>query len=88
MTTAMDDAIGAVATTIQGLQDRRVERTLIVFSADNGGPITQAANNWPLRGAKHSNFDGGVRVNAFVSGGYLPPAVRGTRSHSLVPHAK
>ena len=42
------------------------------------------ANNWPLRGGKHSNWDGGIRVNAFLSGGYVPVAKRGTRSSSLV----
>ena len=36
------------------------------------------ANNFPLRGGKYSNFEGGIRVNAFVSGGYLPQSVKGT----------
>ena len=28
--------------------------------------------------------EGGVRVNAFVGGGFLPPAVRGTKYEGLV----
>jgi arylsulfatase A-like enzyme len=36
------------------------------------------ANNYPLRGGKYSNFEGGIRVNAFASGGYLPKKARGT----------
>jgi arylsulfatase I/J len=31
-----------------------------------------------------SNWDGGIRGNAFVSGGFLPPAVRGTKFEGLV----
>ncbi len=50
----------------------------------DGGPITQAANNYPLRGGKHSHFDGGVRVATFVSGGWLPAAQRGKRVDALV----
>jgi len=37
------------------------------------------ANNYPLRGGKYSMWEGGIRVNAFVSGGFLPAAVRGTK---------
>ena len=30
-----------------------------------------------------SNWEGGIRVNAFVSGGFLPPSVRGTKQSGL-----
>jgi arylsulfatase I/J len=58
------------------------ENTVIAMCADNGGPLG-SANNWPLKGGKHSNWQGGVRVNAFLSGGALPSAVRGTVSNEL-----
>jgi arylsulfatase I/J len=54
---------------------------LFVVSSDNGGPIYRngaaGANNFPLRGGQKSNFEGGVRVNAFASGGLIPAARRG-----------
>jgi hypothetical protein len=55
--------------------------TLLVVSSDNGGPAfsdQHAASNFPLRGGKYTFFEGGVRVNAFVTGGLLPAAMRGT----------
>jgi len=55
--------------------------TLMIFSADNGGSIAtseNAASNYPLRGGKYQPMEGGIRVSAFVSGGYLPPSVRGS----------
>jgi hypothetical protein len=55
--------------------------TLMFFSSDNGGPLVldeSGANNHPLRGGKYSWWEGGTRAAAFVSGGYLPPAVRGS----------
>ena len=61
--------------------------TLIVFSADNGGPVYCAgcagANNWPLRGGKASNWQGGIRVNSWVSGGLVPSAMHGMKLAGL-----
>ncbi len=42
------------------------------------------ANNYPLRGGKTGNFEGGVRANAFVSGGLVPAARRGTKEDGLI----
>ncbi len=36
--------------------------TLVVFTSDNGGPTGQGADNTPLRGAKGSTLEGGMRV--------------------------
>ena len=63
--------------------------TLVIFTSDNGGPIYSSfddrfqghggANNFPLRGGKCSVSEGGVRVPAFLSGGFLPVHRRGLR---------
>jgi arylsulfatase I/J len=64
------------------LKDRGMhENAVIAMSADNGGPLG-SANKYPLKGGTHSNWQGGIRVNSFISGGALPPAVRGTVSTS------
>jgi arylsulfatase B len=92
MVNLMDSYVGEVirALKAQGMWDT----TLLVISSDNGGPIylssdpdtilTGAANNWPLRGGKISNWEGGIRVNALVGGGALPAARRNQTETGLI----
>jgi len=78
MTYYMDEAVGAV---VSGLKARGMwDDTLLVFASDNGGPIYEpgASNNYPLKGGKFNDFEGGVRTNAFISGGQIPVEKRGT----------
>lgn len=61
-----------------------------LFSPPPGGPLakdcsdpsnllnTGGASNFPLRGGKIGIMEGGIRLNAFASGGLIPPAQRGT----------
>ena len=35
-------------------------------------------------GGKYAMFEGGIRVNAFVSGGFLPASVRGTKLSEMI----
>lgn len=75
MLTELDDGVQAV---IQALQARSFwENTLLVFVADNGGPLDHSTNA-PLRGGKHTFWEGGVRVEAFLAGGILPNSLRNT----------
>ena len=75
-----DDYVGRLADRLdaRGMWDN----TLFVFSADNGGVDT--GNNYPLRGEKHTSWEGGMRVTAFLAGGLLPENVRGTHSDAFV----
>merc|ERR1719305_2021192 len=82
----VDEMIGNVVQKLKA--DGLWENTLIVAHADNGGPIysdgAAGANNYPLKGGKLSNWEGGIRGNAFVSGGFVPAALRGSRYDGLV----
>lgn len=42
------------------------EKTLVVFTSDNGGATRWGASNAPLKGAKGSTFEGGQRVCCVV----------------------
>lgn len=77
----LDDAVGKL--TDQFKAKGMWENTLMWFFADNGGPIYSAGNNYPMRGGKYSEFEGGIRVAAFVSGGLIPAAKRGLRSEGI-----
>ncbi len=59
------------------------EQTLVILTADNGGNTDTGGSNAPLRGAKATMYEGGMRAAAFVSGAGLAPAVRGSVSHEL-----
>ena len=83
----MDDNIGVIVDALKakGMWDD----LLLIFLSDNGGPMYYlgGANNWPLKGGKMSDWEGGVRVNAFVSGGFIPENVRNTTVDSYVHSA-
>ena len=56
-----------------------LDNTLVVFASDNGACPTSGGNNYPFRGVKHTQFEGGVRTPAFVhskSTSIIPTKVR------------
>ena len=84
MVSLLDDNVGRVVAMLKAAG--RWDNTLLVASSDNGGPLGDGfgGNNWPLKGGKASNWEGGVRVNAFVAGGAVPAARRGTTESGLI----
>ena len=84
MTKYMDDTVGDI---VSVLKDRGIwDSLLFVVSSDNGGPVhpDSGGNNFPLKGGKGSDWQGGVRVNAFVSGGFLPDKMRGQKTEGYI----
>ncbi len=74
----LDDVVG-------GIVDALVTRgwwneTFMLFSSDNGAPLDiqeSGGSNFPLRGGKYSSWEGGTKVPAFISGGFVPESRRG-----------
>lgn len=60
MVSSLDKSIGNI---LKVLKDNKLdENTIVWFLSDNGGSYVFGGNNKPLRGAKHEEWEGGVRV--------------------------
>lgn len=68
MVSALDESVRQLVTTLKrkGLYDN----SIIIFTTDNGaaagGLDSSAGSNFPLRGAKNTLWEGGVRGVGFV----------------------
>ena len=58
----MDYGIGTVIETLKASD--QLDRTLIIFTSDNGGQLTVGANCGPYRGGKQDMYEGGIIVPA------------------------
>ena len=82
MVSSMDLWIGKIINALKsnGIHDN----TLIWFLSDNGGISSYGGDNFPLRGGKHSQWEGGVRSISFVNWpGKIKP---GTESNQLTSY--
>jgi arylsulfatase A-like enzyme len=73
MIAALDDAVGQI---MQSLRDAGLEEnTMVWFLSDNGGATyTRATDNFPLKGGKFTNFEGGLNVPFMLQWkGHIPP---------------
>lgn len=71
MVHAVDEQIGKISDAVDkaGL----TEKTLFIFSSDNGGPTGLGATNGKLRAGKGTLYEGGTRVAAFAKwSGQIP----------------
>ena len=72
---SLDAGIGRV---LQAIDDEGLrERTLVVFFSDNGGASREGGSNAPLRAAKGTVYEGGIRTDALVRWpGVVPAGVK------------
>jgi arylsulfatase A-like enzyme len=79
MVESMDESVGRILKKLEAL--KLSERTLVIFTSDNGGlsvgegPNTPATINAPLREGKGHLYEGGVRVAFLVKGPGIKPGL-------------
>jgi arylsulfatase A len=56
----VDWSVGQVLDTLRDLG--LSEKTLVIFTSDNGGPVNFGADNGPLKGTKGTTWEGGIRT--------------------------
>ena len=71
MITAVDWSVGQIVDAVK--RRGMFENSLFIWTSDNGGPeyFGGGGNNFPYRGAKVSNYEGGVRGLCFSSELYV-----------------
>lgn len=81
--------VSVVDETVKNVTDTLKEKglwnnTLVVWTTDNGSPVQVAGSNHPLKGGKTTNWEGGIRVPTFLSGGYVSESMSGKTLSGLV----
>ena len=65
MVESVDDSVGMVMATLDRLD--LTDKTLVIFTSDNGGVSSRATSNYPLMGGKSFPYEAGMRVPLIVS---------------------
>lgn len=78
MVSALDDSIGDIFSALH--KANILNESIIIFTTDNGGATGGTAgwsiddsigSNWPLRGAKYTLWEGGIRGVSFIWSSFL-----------------
>lgn len=79
----MDDGVGKLVDALQ--RNGQLERTLIVFTSDNGGELNAGGTAGNLRGGKQDMYEGGIRVPMIAAwpGRITPGTERGDIAISM-----
>ena len=64
----MDAGVGVIVNALK--EQDMFKNSLILFTTDNGGAV-EKFSNLPLKGAKESLYQGGIRGVAWASGGLI-----------------
>ena len=75
MLKVLDQAVANVTAALRA--QGQWDRALVLMLSDNGG--IGPGSNYPLRGQKNTPWQGGTRVAAYATGGFIPPELRGAR---------
>tara|TARA_B100000795_G_C22800357_1_gene441561 strand:- start:2085 stop:3749 length:1665 start_codon:yes stop_codon:yes gene_type:complete len=82
MVSVVDETIKNVTDALK--ENQMWNNTLFIWTTDNGSPVQVGGSNHPLRGGKSTNWQGGVRVPTFITGGYLPKLMHGKTLTGLI----
>ncbi len=77
MLESIDHGVGMIMAKLKELQ--LTEKTIVIFSSDNGGE-TNVTSNAPLRGGKSQLYEGGIRVPLIVR---WPERIQGGRVSNM-----